>query len=233
MSDTFMNDITAQAIETEDPIFMGEELIDIDSFLKPLEEDKSPVKAGPVVTHKDICKVLTEKKTMLLSVIMKVEKDPDVAKELLSVTAIQALAYAGKQFKGEASLSSYISAIAYNAACQHARKSVSRKKRAGIYYDHERITDPAMDPALLVPDENVNVSEAYSVKQQLKLAEKILANLERKYPDAYKTWEMYKIQELSYEEISETLGITNATARGHVHRISAALAEAHEKLSNS
>mgnify|MGYP003336977480 CR=1 FL=1 len=164
---------------------------------------------------------------------MKVEKDPDVAKELLSVTAIQALAYAGKQFKGEASLSSYISAIAYNAACQHARKSVSRKKRAGIYYDHERATDPVMDPALLVPDESVNVSEAYSVKQQLKLAEKILANLERKYPDAYKTWEMYKIQELSYEEISETLGITNATARGHVHRISAALAEAHEKLSNT
>lgn len=202
---------------------------DINNLLPPVLEAQANT-TGPVVTHQDVCKVLTEKKAMLLSVIMKVEKDPDVAQEILSVTAIQALTYAGSQFKGDAALSSYISAIAYNAACQHARKSVVRKQKAGIYFDHERITDPTLDPALLVADESVNVAEAYSVKQQLQLAEKILKNLEKKYPDAYKTWEMYKLQELSYEEISEKLGISNATARGHVHRISTALSEAHEKL---
>lgn len=199
---------------------------DISEFMQEEVSDQSTVS----VTHEDICKVLTEKRAMLLSIIMKIEKDQEIAKELLSVTAIQALTHAGAQFKGKAALSSYISSIAYNAACQHAKKCVTRKQKGGVYYDHERASDPAVDPALLVADETVNVAEAYSVKEQLILAEKILSSLAKKYPDAYKTWELYKIQEMSYEEISQTLGISNTTARGHVHRISMALSEAHAKL---
>ncbi len=182
------------------------------------------------VTREDICKVLTERRKMLLSLIMRVVKDPDTADEILSQVAIQALTKAESDFRGEASLSTYIGSIAYHAACRHARHQ-SVRHRSGVYYDHELFSASGEDG-----EDEGGSSERYDaigtevgpdtvVEHQRLLAQTEIAleKLGARMPAAYECWKLHRLQGLPYEEIEARLNVNRVTARTRVHKFGEAL----------
>lgn len=183
------------------------------------------VEQTPRVTADDICKVLVEKKSMLLGLILRYENDWETAEDILATASMEALANAEHQFKGDSSLASYIGSIAVNAARKHARRQATRKNSVGLYYDHEIAPADSDGEDISVLDIGVGVDSVSPEKslenaQTLSRVQQAMARIEKRWPDAYRTWQMHRLEELSYLEIQEQTGVEQATARSHVSRVS-------------
>jgi RNA polymerase sigma factor (sigma-70 family) len=186
--------------------------------------------AAAGITADDICKVLVEKKLMLMTLILRYENDWDTAEDILALASMEALAHAEKQFKGESSLAGYIGAIAINAARRHARRQAIRKNTVGLFYHHE-IGGDGLDHLDLDGEDRllsthpggidkVSPDKVLENTQMLERVQQVLSRIEKRMPDAYKTWYHYRLNEMSYQEIEEKTGVAPATARKQVFRVS-------------
>lgn len=165
-------------------------------------------------------------KKQLLSTVLKIESDIDLAQDIVSLVAVEALSNLEK-FRGDSSIGTYLSSIAHNLAVDSVRKATSRKNSAKVFYLHEISKDAD-------EDSDNPFQEAYSAtkatpekhlesKQILKLVAEYLPTLAKKQPVAFKTWELHRLEGLSYDEIELEHGIPKKLAFLHVFRISESL----------
>jgi RNA polymerase sigma factor (sigma-70 family) len=183
--------------------------------------------SAALITADDICKVLLEKKMMLMALILRYENDWETAEDILALASVEALANAEKQFKGESSLAGYIGSIALNAARRHARRQATRKKTVGLFYQHElsdnRVEGEDEDTFVLSKQDGIDAASPERIlenNQVLERVQQVLDRIEKRMPDAYKTWHNHRLNELSYQEIERLTGVAQATARKQVFRVS-------------
>ena len=204
--------------------------------------DKAVAAPQSRVSAEEICKVLTEKRSLFLGLILRIEKDHSSADDILALATVEALACAS-QFKGDSSLSSYIGSIVLNVARKYARRQSVRKRSIGLFYEHELSSlapsdsGDANDEFDMEAIEEAGFQESPSPEQMLEKrqlleqVEQVLSRIEKRWPEAYRTWRMHRLDDLSYPEICEATGIEPVTARGHVYRISSRLSAELEKVS--
>lgn len=167
----------------------------------------------------DFARLIVEKRSLFLGLIRRYEKDPEVAEDILSLATVHMLSSGLENFKNNSSLSSYFGTIVINAAKQHVGSQL-RRKEAGVYYDHEG-SDPETD---LENNEGAvategNPQSAAESKEDLARADRLMAVLEKKVPLPLVAWKMHILEDMSYDEISEHLGISTKVARNHVYRV--------------
>ena len=171
------------------------------------------------VSKKDVARVVMDNRGLLLSIIMKVERDAQAAQDILSIATERALRYGPGQFEGKASLLTYVRKIAHNAACEYARQSVLRK-RVLSYEGEAGDRGVGLKGMEGVADEGADVERDFEFKSELKRVEAELEKMRRLYPEAMRTWDLHRMEGLGYEEICAQLGLESSTARGHVSRMS-------------
>lgn len=188
-------------------------------------EDAVEYRPSSAISADDICKVLRDKRIMLLGLILRFEADWDTAEDILALASVEALANAGN-FKGDASLASFIGGITLNVARRHARRQATRKNGAGVFYQHELPSNPVDDEELSMEMEwaegveSADPERILETSQTLARIQQALARIEKQWPEAYRIWHMYRLDELSYQEIEEQAGVRSAAARTHVFRVS-------------
>ena len=180
------------------------------------------------VNHAAVCRYLTQNRRQLLAMILRFESDHQAAEEILSITTVEALASLDK-YKGDASVATYLCGIAQNQALTYLRKSVNRKTSAKIFYAHEIAgVDEDGEPGSVEDMESLTVDSRtpetqLEYRQLLRMVENFMPQLEERYPVAFKTWKLHRIDGLDYKEIEELTGTKPRVAFLHVFRISEAL----------
>jgi RNA polymerase sigma factor (sigma-70 family) len=193
----------------------------------------------PRVTQADVARALLERRRTLLAAIAQVEDDEQAAEDLLSLVTVWALSRAHLEFRGESDLVTYLAGMARHMAARHARKC-ARRKRAGLYYEHELPTAwaeaaggpaPQGAQAELSPGAGLeglgyataSAEDAAAHRQALGLVQRELQKLARKSPAAYRCWKMRRLEEQDYGDIARSEGLSEAGVRSQVHRFARAL----------
>ena len=181
-------------------------------------------------TREMVCKYLTEHRKQLLGVILRFESNIESAEDILSIVTVEALSGI-ESFDGVASVGAYLSRIAQRRAVDHVRTNVGRKSGAQVFYAHELglAADNDGDGDTLVESaqealvDSATPERQAEYRQLLDVVESHLPTLESKYPAAFRTWKLHRIDGLDYKEIEELTGTKASTAFLHVFRISEAL----------
>lgn len=192
------------------------------------EEDGVPVGTTtvPPLSTAEICKVLLDKKNLFIGLILRVENDWNVAQDIYSLACVDVIANAQAQFRGTASLTTYLGTVMVNAARKHARSQSSRKNSIGVFFEHELgggRDDDGEKGELGVEHEAANDLSPEKIveqRQTLDSVQAVLARIEKRSPESYNIWYMHRIDGMSYLEIVEQSGIQGATCRSHVNRVS-------------
>ncbi len=126
------------------------------------------------------------------------ENDPDVRNDLFQEIVIQLWKSFGS-FRGEAKITTWMYRIALNTAISGFRKRSRLIKTEDIHESHFNISDSGED----------NREEDF---QKLQSAIQHLSEIER-------AMIMMALEEVPYEEIAETIGITQNNVRVRMNRI--------------
>jgi len=175
---------------------------------------------------KEITEYWQKNKKQILSTVLKVESDFELANDIVSLVAVEALSNLDK-FRGECSVGTYLTSIAHNLAVDSVRKATSRKNSAKVYYLHEMGSSDSEEGESPFEESYSAVKatpeKQLESKQMLKLVAEHLPTLAKKQPVAFKTWELHRLEGLTYDEIELEHGIPKKLAFLHVFRISEAL----------
>ncbi len=114
-------------------------------------------------------------------------------------------------FRGESGFSTWLYRLVSNAAIDHLRRT--RHQRGNVSLDDEELNLDAADPAP-GPQESAEEEDLKSLVQD---------GLNRLGDDHRTVLVMREVQELSYEEISHTLGIDLGTVKSRLARARSAL----------
>lgn len=115
-------------------------------------------------------------------------------------------------FRGEAKLSSWIYRIAINVARAHLKRKVTRPV--------EHSVEQAMDTGIHPVDHQTSAMPVHSLRNRE------LGQAMARLPENQRTaLTLYYIEELSYEEIAEAMGLNLNTVRTHIRRGKLNLAE--------
>lgn len=190
--------------------------------------------SGSRVSAEEVCQYLTANRQKLLHLIRQFEADESTAEDILSIVTVDALSNLDK-FKGDASLGTYLSALAKNQAIDHVRKAVRRKKNAQVFYAHEiaptpsGATDSESDSEMSLEDGSAQTTATpeaqVEFRELLAKVDELLPLLAQRFPAAYPTWKLHRIDGLDYKEIEELTQTPARTAFLHVHRVGEALKE--------
>jgi len=126
------------------------------------------------------------------------ENDQDVRNDLFQEIVLQ-LWKSFPSFRGESKITTWMYRIALNTAISGLRKQFRRVKTEDLRELHLNITDVS----------DVNLEDDF---QKLQCAIRQLPEIER-------AMIMMALEEISYEEIAETIGITQNNVRVRMNRI--------------
>ncbi len=126
------------------------------------------------------------------------ENDPEVRNDLFQEIVLQ-LWKSFPSFRGEAKITTWMYRIALNTAISGLRKQSRRVKTEDLSDIHLNITDSG----------GMDLEENF---QKLQWAIRQLTEIER-------AMIMMALEEISYEEIAETIGITQNNVRVRMNRI--------------
>lgn len=184
------------------------------------------------LSAEEVCQYLTENRQRLLHLIRQFESDEATAEDILSIVTVDALSNLDK-FKGQSSIGTYLGALAKNQAIDHVRKAVRRKQNAQVFYAHEIAPAPSSqtegDADVSIEDNSgpsYATPEAQCESRELLLqVDELLPILAQRFPAAYPTWKLHRIDGLDYKEIEELTKTPARVAFLHVHRVGEALKE--------
>ena len=142
--------------------------------------------------------LINQHQGLIHKVCIMYENDPDVRNDLFQEIVIQLWKSFGS-FRGEAKISTWMYRIALNTAISGFRKRSRNIKTEDIRESHFNISDSGED----------NREEDF---QKLQWAIQHLSEIER-------AMIMMALEEVPYEEIAETIGITQNNVRVRMNRI--------------
>jgi RNA polymerase sigma-70 factor, ECF subfamily len=135
--------------------------------------------------------------------------DPDLAETITQDTLLRA--FKGREnFRGECSLSTWLTGIAINVTRDHLR--------SGRYRFWKQLKATAIDVhemASLLPSTSVSPERRILAQERVKELYKVLETLSYNQRTIFL---MRFSEEMSVDEISETLGMAVNTVRTHLHR---------------
>ena len=144
-------------------------------------------------------KLINEHQGLIHKVCIMYESDRDVRNDLFQEIVLQ-LWRSFRSFRGESKITTWMYRIALNTAISGYRKQTRNVKTEDLNEMH------------------FNISEQYSAEdgqenvQRLHLAIRQLSDIER-------AMVMMALEEISYDEIAETIGITQNNVRVRMNRI--------------
>ena len=142
--------------------------------------------------------LINEHQGLIHKVCIMYENDRDVRNDLFQEIVLQ-LWKSFSSFRGESKISTWMYRIALNTAISGYRKQTRLLKTEDLREMHLNISDAGGDD----PDENF---------QKLQWAIRQLSEIER-------AMIMMALEEIPYEEIAETIGITQNNVRVRMNRI--------------
>lgn len=223
---TEVDTINAAALEA--PALEDEGL---DSLTADLIEDGDVPEGFKALTMEDTARAIHRIQRELMGVIRQYERQPDMQAEHYSQGCLVAMEAVPAGYKGQGNLDGFLKTIFRRVCTHHIRRQTTRKEKVGLVYSHE-VSQGRDDEGFSPVDElghgsavQLDVARAQdpaTITEHRRLLDRmstVLKNIQEESPTAYRTWDLYFMQERSYMEICEELGIRDVTARGHVHRI--------------
>ena len=144
-------------------------------------------------------KLINEHQGLIHKVCIMYESDRDVRNDLFQEIVLQ-LWRSFPSFRGESKITTWMYRIALNTAISGYRKQTRNVKTEDLNEMHFNISDPYSGDE---GEENV---------QRLQWAIRQLSDIER-------AMVMMALEEISYDEIAETIGITQNNVRVRMNRI--------------
>jgi len=146
--------------------------------------------------------------------------DPDEAEDLTLQTFENAFA-AVDRFRGEADVRTWVFRIAINVCKNRIRHKQTRRRFEAFSLDAAPtgLFDDGAESSVEVADESLapsRLSQSRELKQVLREGIALL-------PDDYRTVLLLKLQDLSYREIANVLGVTVETVKSRLFRARVAL----------
>ena len=151
-----------------------------------------------IAEEKKFISLINEHQGLIHKVCIMYENDRDVRNDLFQEIVLQ-LWKSFSSFRGESKISTWMYRIALNTAISGYRKQTRLLKTEDLREMHLNISDAGSDD----PDENF---------QKLQWAIRQLSEIER-------AMIMMALEEIPYEEIAETIGITQNNVRVRMNRI--------------
>ena len=151
-----------------------------------------------IAEEKKFISLINEHQGLIHKVCIMYENDPDVRNDLFQEIVLQ-LWKSFSSFRGESKISTWMYRIALNTAISGYRKQTRLLKTEDLREMHLNISDAGSDDH----DENF---------QKLQWAIRQLSEIER-------AMIMMALEEIPYEEIAETIGITQNNVRVRMNRI--------------
>lgn len=136
-------------------------------------------------------------------------RDPDDADDLTQDVFIEIYSSIGK-FRGEAKLSTWIYRITVNKSLEHIRKMKRKKKSGFILWSHDEDSDFSVE----VPD-----FDHPGILVENKERARILFRAIEKLPENQKiAFTLHKVEDLSYEQISDVMQKSLSSVESLMHR---------------
>lgn len=149
----------------------------------------------------------------LYNYIVRMLGNPHDAEDVLQEVFLRA--YQGlPTFDGRASLSTWLFRIAHNLCIDHYRKQERRVKTVSIYQDNSDEADEGTEEWEFPDTQTPDPMQAVLDKELQELVERALENLSPKLKSVLL---LYDVEGLSYEEISQSLGIPMGTVKSRLH----------------
>lgn len=148
--------------------------------------------------EKNFISLINEHQGLIHKVCFMYENDPEVRNDLFQEIVLQ-LWKSFPSFRGESKITTWMYRIALNTAISGLRKQSRRVKTEDLSDLHLNIVDSG----------GVDAEEKF---QKLQWAIRQLTEIER-------AMIMMALEEISYEEIAETIGITQNNVRVRMNRI--------------
>jgi RNA polymerase sigma-70 factor (ECF subfamily) len=150
------------------------------------------------VDEKNFISLINEHQRLIHKVCFMYENDPEVRNDLFQEIVLQ-LWKSLPSFRGEAKITTWMYRIALNTAISGLRRQSRQVKTEDLRDLHLNITDSG----------GTDLEEKF---QKLQWAIRQLTEIER-------AMIMMALEEISYEEIAETIGITQNNVRVRMNRI--------------
>ena len=165
---------------------------------------------APPEVREALSHALVEHGDRLYSLALRVARDPDLAADAVQEAFATALERAG-DFRGEASLGTWLHRIVYNKAIDLLRR---RGKEAAL---------PDEEAGLAGPDDDTNRGPSWSrPPDEILFGAETVAALERAVgeltPVQQLVFEMREMEGRTTDEVAEILDIPAGTVRVHLHR---------------
>lgn len=149
----------------------------------------------------------------LYNYIVRMLGNPHDAEDVLQEVFLRA--YQGlPTFDGRASLSTWLFQIAHNLCIDHYRKQERRVKTVSIYQDNSDEADEGTEEWEFPDTQTPDPMQAVLDKELQEVVERALENLSPKLKSVLL---LYDVEGLSYEEISQLLGIPMGTVKSRLH----------------
>ena len=170
--------------------------------------------AQALAGSEDACRVLVERHSRsVLTLIARIVRDQGVAEELAQDAFVKAFA-ALRSFDPSYKFSNWMLRIAHNVAIDHLRKA--RPTLVSIDAD-----DSGRDLADVVADGREPSAFERALRQDFR--EDLESALARLRPEFRRLVVMRYIEDLSYDDIADIVGLPLGTVKSHLHRARAAL----------
>lgn len=151
--------------------------------------------------------------------IFRMVKDAETARDLAQETFVRAYTKLGS-FQGGSAFGTWLYAIALNQVRGEMRKRSAQKRHDPLSLDamREAAGGADVDPA----DPAAGAAERVSTSEQCR---RLLAEVDRLDPEHREVVVLRELQDLSYEEIAEIVGVPVGTVRSRLFRARAELRE--------
>jgi RNA polymerase sigma-70 factor (ECF subfamily) len=147
----------------------------------------------------------------VFSLVYRLLDDPTETADVVQEVFLKVFRNIGN-FRGNSSLKTWIYRIAFNEAYNH-RRWFTRHKRQEV--ELERDDDHALSFREVLPDQSRSAFDIVSDRETHALIEEALAGLNPAFRAAVI---LRDIEDLSYEEISEVLGVSLGTVKSRILR---------------
>lgn len=150
------------------------------------------------VEEEKFIRLINEHQGLIHKVCIMYENDPDIRNDLFQEIVLQ-LWKSFSSFRGEAKITTWMYRIALNTAISGFRKQTRNVKTEDLKELHMNISDAWAD------DREEDIQRLHSAIRQLSEIERAMI--------------MMALEEVPYEEIADTIGITQNNVRVRMNRI--------------
>jgi len=167
---------------------------------------------SPGIRAEDFDHIVREYQARIYRILLLELRDEDAASSLTQECFLRA--YRNREgFRGEASVSTWLTRIAINLARDHRRNR--RQSFWRRLFGNSRDEEPTMELASAVPDPAASPERSFLAKEEMQWVVRAVESL----PDQQRTvFHLRFIEQMSVEEIAAAMNLKSGTVKVHLSR---------------